>query len=86
MNILPQNQQANLFFCQHCGKDVHDNCHEYFNADSGKYSRTCKLCGNVIVSMRIGRNNKCPCGSGKKYKNCHLNLIKDGIIRPISIK
>jgi uncharacterized protein YecA (UPF0149 family) len=19
----------------------------------------------------IGRNDKCPCGSGKKYKNCH---------------
>ncbi len=23
----------------------------------------------------IGRNDPCPCGSGKKYKNCHL---KDG--------
>lgn len=22
----------------------------------------------------IGRNNPCPCGSGKKYKNCHGNL------------
>jgi len=21
---------------------------------------------------RIGRNNRCPCGSGKKYKDCHL--------------
>jgi len=21
----------------------------------------------------IGRNNPCPCGSGKKYKNCHMN-------------
>ena len=20
---------------------------------------------------RIGRNDPCPCGSGKKYKNCH---------------
>ncbi len=20
---------------------------------------------------KIGRNEKCPCGSGKKYKNCH---------------
>ncbi|MFC1935150.1 SEC-C metal-binding domain-containing protein [Chloroflexota bacterium] len=20
---------------------------------------------------KIGRNEKCPCGSGKKYKKCH---------------
>lgn len=23
--------------------------------------------------MKIGRNDPCPCGSGKKYKKCHLN-------------
>ncbi|HLI52061.1 MAG TPA: preprotein translocase subunit SecA [Thermomicrobiaceae bacterium] len=23
------------------------------------------------VSQKIGRNDPCPCGSGKKYKNCH---------------
>ena len=22
---------------------------------------------------KIGRNDPCPCGSGKKYKNCHMN-------------
>ncbi len=22
---------------------------------------------------RIGRNERCPCGSGKKYKECHLS-------------
>ena len=22
---------------------------------------------------RVGRNDKCPCGSGKKYKKCHMN-------------
>ena len=27
----------------------------------GPYKRT---------SPKIGRNDKCPCGSGKKYKNC----------------
>ncbi len=25
----------------------------------------------VRVDQRIGRNDLCPCGSGKKYKNCH---------------
>ncbi|RZK21612.1 MAG: hypothetical protein EOO43_10500 [Flavobacterium sp.] len=24
----------------------------------------------------VGRNDKCPCGSGKKFKHCHL-LIKN---------
>ena len=23
---------------------------------------------------KVGRNDKCPCGSGKKYKHCHGNL------------
>lgn len=22
--------------------------------------------------VRVGRNDPCPCGSGKKYKDCHL--------------
>jgi preprotein translocase subunit SecA len=25
----------------------------------------------VRVGPKIGRNDPCPCGSGKKYKNCH---------------
>jgi preprotein translocase subunit SecA len=25
----------------------------------------------VRVEKRVGRNEPCPCGSGKKYKNCH---------------
>ena len=26
---------------------------------------------NRIISKKIGRNDLCPCGSGKKYKICH---------------
>ena len=25
----------------------------------------------VHVEKQVGRNDPCPCGSGKKYKNCH---------------
>ncbi|HLT46542.1 MAG TPA: preprotein translocase subunit SecA [Rubricoccaceae bacterium] len=25
----------------------------------------------VVVGERVGRNDPCPCGSGKKYKHCH---------------
>jgi preprotein translocase subunit SecA len=26
------------------------------------------------VGAKVGRNDPCPCGSGKKYKNCHMKL------------
>ena len=26
---------------------------------------------NRIITKKIGRNDPCPCGSGKKYKICH---------------
>ena len=28
----------------------------------------------VRVTQKIGRNDPCPCGSGKKYKHCHGKL------------
>ncbi len=27
--------------------------------------------GNIPEGVRVGRNDPCPCGSGKRYKNCH---------------
>ena len=40
---------------------------------------------------KIGRNEPCPCGSGKKYKNCHLGQAltsdgADGIAPPVDEK
>ena len=26
------------------------------------------------VGAKVGRNDPCPCGSGKKYKNCHMKM------------
>ena len=31
---------------------------------------TQKKSGTVVVGKKIGRNEPCPCGSGKKYKQC----------------
>ena len=28
----------------------------------------------IRVEKKVGRNDPCPCGSGKKYKNCHGGL------------
>ena len=25
----------------------------------------------VVTAQKVGRNDPCPCGSGKKYKKCH---------------
>jgi len=27
--------------------------------------------GTVVAGAKVGRNEPCPCGSGKKYKRCH---------------
>ena len=29
-----------------------------------------KKAGQVVSAPKVGRNDPCPCGSGKKYKNC----------------
>ncbi|MDR2475885.1 MAG: SEC-C domain-containing protein, partial [Bacteroidales bacterium] len=29
----------------------------------------------VKVGPKVGRNDPCPCGSGKKYKSCHGTQI-----------
>jgi hypothetical protein len=33
--------------------------------------RTGEQQGTVVAGAKIGRNDPCPCGSGKKYKKCH---------------
>lgn len=29
----------------------------------------------VVAEKKVGRNEACPCGSGKKYKNCHGKML-----------
>jgi preprotein translocase subunit SecA len=28
-----------------------------------------------LAAGRVGRNDPCPCGSGKKFKKCHLRML-----------
>jgi len=37
--------------------------------DAGSYQRLPEP-----DSPKVGRNDPCPCGSGKKYKHCHGQL------------
>ena len=32
----------------------------------------------VRAGPRVGRNDPCPCGSGKKYKKCHMAADEGG--------
>lgn len=34
------------------------------------------LSDEELKNLNIGRNEPCPCGSGKKYKHCHGNKAK----------
>jgi preprotein translocase subunit SecA len=36
--------------------------------------RTLSVQQKVAAGGRVGRNDPCPCGSGKKYKQCHGKL------------
>ncbi|MDA3952889.1 MAG: preprotein translocase subunit SecA [Bacteroidales bacterium] len=45
---------------------------------TGKDSEKQKKMQPVRVEKKVGRNDPCPCGSGKKYKNCHGKNISEG--------
>jgi uncharacterized protein YecA (UPF0149 family) len=49
-------------------KEVHENA---TLIGAGSDSRT------VLNDAKIGRNELCPCGSGKKYKNCGLKNTEE---------
>jgi tetratricopeptide (TPR) repeat protein len=49
-------------------KDMVRNMDTERNMDSQETSQKTK-----VVENKIGRNDPCPCGSGKKYKKCCLN-------------
>ena len=51
------------------------NENELGNANEGAHTNTQeneqKVQTYVRTEQKIGRNDPCPCGSGKKYKHCH---------------
>lgn len=40
-------------------------------AVSGGSEEKKKVRKPYVKKVNVGRNDPCPCGSGKKYKNCH---------------
>jgi preprotein translocase subunit SecA len=49
-------------------KEVHENAQIIGSGDGSSKSN------NQTKKEEIGRNDPCPCGSGKKYKKCHGNV------------
>lgn len=49
-------------------KHSHATTRGYLRTDDGHYAAN----GVFIVDKKVGRNDPCPCGSGKKFKNCCL--------------
>ena len=47
------------------GSDYAANENDYFEPDAPAKQEPLK------VGPKIGRNDLCPCGSGKKFKQCH---------------
>ncbi len=41
------------------------------SGESGAQQRQKQKLEPIRVEKKVGRNELCPCGSGKKYKNCH---------------
>jgi preprotein translocase subunit SecA len=46
------------------GEDYAANENDYIDPSPAKQEP-------VKVGPKVGRNDPCPCGSGKKFKNCH---------------
>jgi preprotein translocase subunit SecA len=59
--------QANKESIDAVGDDYAANEKDYFDPNTGTAIRQ----EPVKVGPKIGRNDPCPCGSGKKFKNCH---------------
>jgi preprotein translocase subunit SecA len=57
--------RANKAQVEAAGKDYAANEKDYFDPSEGVKQAPVK------VEKMPGRNDQCPCGSGKKYKNCH---------------
>lgn len=63
-------------YCDYCNNRLG------FKVD-GRGNWICHTCFNIPTIpvipkpyKNLGRNDKCPCKSGKKFKHCHLKVYK----------
>lgn len=49
-------------------------CPEHNREIKEKYPKGFRIAQTIRNGVKIGRNEFCPCGSGKKYKACHYKI------------
>jgi preprotein translocase subunit SecA len=52
-------------------QEIHDEASALGYSGNPEEARTAGKHQPVKVEQKVGRNDPCPCGSGKKYKKCH---------------
>ncbi len=76
LNVMPQ-EQSNLNNVQYSGPaevdgdQPHRPRHMSTNQPAPDKARTYRKSESHDPYANVGRNDPCPCGSGKKFKNCH---------------
>jgi len=61
-------------FTLHFQQQFRINCLLYLNDLSEMFG----LSNRAVETLQAGRNDPCPCGSGKRYKHCHGRLAGAG--------
>ena len=51
-----------------------DNTPKNFEHESSSEPEPARVAAAQRQGPKVGRNDACPCGSGKKYKQCHGKL------------
>jgi len=62
VEILPENVQY---------QGAQENASQFGNTEESGNQQQAQPQKPIINSNKVGRNDPCPCGSGKKFKNCH---------------
>ncbi len=68
------------FFCHFSIADSKELLSFLDRSVSGKSLAGYRTSSATVRRTRVGRNEPCPCGSGKKYKRCCMNKAADGTI------
>lgn len=63
--------RANKEEIEAIGEDYAANEKDYYDPSGNVAGNVAVRKEPIKVGPKIGRNDPCPCGSGKKYKNCH---------------
>ena len=58
-------------------QELADEAEKKFNDEAESKAKEIEKMNAAFAdpNHKVGRNDPCPCGSGKKYKNCHGRLV-----------